>query len=118
MSTLIMLSGLEAATNAAILNDTRLATVPANGFLSFEMQASDCIAANQYSATIQLPDNSTPLNGVLIPGTATAGLTGILDDRLSLKVRFRITQGGTCLFSCVETGDTEFMWRVTFTPFR
>lgn len=118
MASLIMLSGLEAATNAAILANTRLATVPHNGWLSFEMQAADSIAANQYTATIQLPDNSTPLNGVLIPGTATAGLTGILDDRLALKVRFRISQGGTCLFSCTEVGDTEFMWRVTFTPFR
>lgn len=118
MSSLIMLSGFEAATNAAILNDTRLQTVPHNGWLSFEVIAADNVAANSYTISIQLPDNSTPLNNVLVPGGASAGLAGVMDERLSLKLRFRISQGGTCLFSCVETGDTEMFWRVVFTPWR
>ncbi len=112
----IILSEQEIGSNTDILQGTRLQTVPNNGVLTFEMQASDCIAANQYTVSIQLPSGDTPLNGTLVPGTATAGLTGILDERLNLTASFAIAQGGHCVFSCVETGDTEFMWRVTFTP--
>jgi len=112
----IILSGQEAASNTDILQGTRLQTVPARGVLSFELQAADNVAANNYVVSIQMPNGDTPMNGTLIPGTATAGLAGIIDDRLALKVRFRINQGGHCVFSTVETGDTELTWRVTYTP--
>lgn len=117
MPGIIVESGLETGTNADILSANRLQTVPSNGMLTFEMQASDNIAANNYTASIQLPDGDTPLNATLVPGTATAGLTGILDERLKMMASFPIAQGGHCVFGCIETGDTEFMWRVTFTPF-
>lgn len=113
---IIVLSGLEAATNTDILQGTRLQTVPRNGILSFEIQAADNVAANNYTASIQLPNGDTPLNATLVPGGATAGLAGIIDDRMALKLRFRINQGGHCVFSVTETGDTECTWRVTFTP--
>lgn len=116
MPGIIVLSGLEAATNADILQGTRLQTVPSNGILSFEIQAADTIAANNYTASIELPSGDTPLNATLVPGTATAGLTGIIDDRLAMKVRFKIGQGGHCKFGVTETGDTECTWRVVFTP--
>lgn len=118
MAGMIVLSGEEIASNTDILQGGRLQTVPKNGILQFELQAADNIAANHYVVSIQLPSGDTPLNGVLVPGTATAGLTGIIDDRLALRLRFRIAQGGHCVFSCVETGDTEMMWRVIFTPNR
>lgn len=116
MSGVIVLSAQEAASNTDILQGTRLQTVPRNGVLSFELAASDNVAANNYVVSIQLPDGSTPLNATLVPGGATAGLAGVIDDRLSLKARFRIGQGGHCVFSCVETGDAELTWRVTYTP--
>lgn len=116
MPGVIILAGSETGSNTDILQGTRLQTVPARGVLSFEIQASDSIAANNYVASIQMPNGDTPMNGTLIPGTATAGLTGILDERLALRVRFRINQGGHCVFSCVETGDTEMTWRVTYNP--
>lgn len=109
-------AGLEAATNTDILQGTRLQTVPSNGVLTFEIQASDLIAANSMAVSIQLPNGDTPMNGVFAPGTATAGLTGILDDRLYMRASYPIGQGGHCSFSCVEVGDTELTWRVTFTP--
>lgn len=115
MATVIILSAQETGSNTDILQGTRLQSVPAGGLLLFEMQASDCIAANQYVVSIQMPGGDTPMNGVLVPGTASAGLTGIIDDRLCLRASFAIQQGGHCVFSVVETGDTEFMWRVTFT---
>lgn len=112
--TVIVLSGQEAATNADILQGTRLQTVPSNGVLSFEMQASDNVAANNFVASVQLPSGKTPLTDTRIPGGAVAGLAGVLSTFEKLQATFRIGQGGHCVFSCIEVGDTEFTWRVTF----
>lgn len=117
MPGVIILSGQEAATNTDILQGTRLQSIPANGQLTFELQASDNVAANNYTVSIQLPGNDSPLTNVLVPGGATAGLAGVIDERLDLQATFGITQGGHCVFSCVETGDAEMSWRVTFTPY-
>ncbi len=116
MPQIIMTSALEAATNADILASGRLQTVPSNGWLEFEMQAADAAAANNYTVSIQLPDGTTPLTDTLIPAGNSVGLPGVIDDRTALVVRFPIAQGGHCVFSCTETGDTELMHRVTFRP--
>ncbi len=118
MAGVIILGGLEAATNTDILQGTRLQTVPRNGILQFELQAADAIAANNYAVSIQLPNGDTPLNGTPVPGNgnATAGVAGVINSEDALKLRFRIAQGGHCVFSCVETGDTELAWRCTFIP--
>lgn len=116
MAGTIILSAQEAASNPDILQGTRLQSVPSNGYLFFEMQTSDNVAANNYVASIQLPNGDTPMNGTLVPCGAAVGLAGIIDDREALRVRFRIGQGGHCVFSCVETGDTELTWRITFQP--
>lgn len=119
MSGMIVLAGLEAASNTDILQGTRLQTVPSNGSLLFELQAADGVAANNYTVDIQLPDGSTPLNGTVIPANSgTAGVAGIINERDALKLRFRIGQGGHCVFACTETGDSELAWRVTFQPGR
>lgn len=113
---LIMVTDFSAASNADILQGTRLQTVPRNGILTFEIQAADNVAANNFVFSIQLPNGDTPCNAVLVPGGATAGLAGIIDDRLAMKLRFRISQGGHCVYSITETGDTECFSRITFTP--
>jgi len=115
---MIMLAGFEAATNADILQGTRLQSAPSNGTMSFELQAADNVAANNYVVTIALPGGDNPLTGVLVPAGAVAGLAGIIDEREALKLRFRIRQGGHVVFSVTETGDTEVTWRVTFRPAR
>lgn len=112
----IILSGQEAASNADILQGGRLQTVPSSGFLTFELSASDNDATNNIVASVQMPGGNTPLNGVRIPAGGTAGLAGVIDDRTCLTVTLPIAQGGHCVFSAVETGDTEFTWRVTYTP--
>ncbi len=113
----ITVGGLEAASNTDILQGTRLQTVPSAGILTFEMQASDAVAANTYSVSIQLPNGDTPMNGVPVPGNGgTAGVAGVMDSRMNLTASYAIGQGGHCSFSCVEVGDTELFWRVTFTP--
>lgn len=113
----IIVTGQEAATNTDMLQGTRLQSVPENGMLTFEMQASDNVAANHFDVSIQLPSGDTPMNNVLVPGGETAGLAGVIDDRVEMLASFPVQQGGHCVFSCVETGDTELTWRVTFSPF-
>ena len=112
MEGMIVLSDQATGDQADILQGTRLQTVPAGGYLTFELQADNANATNQYTVTIQLPDGSTPLNGVLVPG-ATAD---ILDERQKLMVTFAVPQGGHCVFSLDETGTALCMWRVTYTP--
>jgi len=112
----ITVGGQEIATNTDILQGSRLQTVPSNGILTFEMSAADNVAANSYTVSIQLPNGDTPMNGVPVPGGATAGLAGVLDSRTYLRASYPVGQGGHCSFSCTETGDSEFDWRVTFTP--
>jgi len=112
----IILSGQEAASNTDILQGTRLQTVPASGYLLFELQGSDNDATNNYTASIQMPNGDTPMNATRIPCGTTSGLAGVIDDRTALRTRFRIQQGGHCVFSCTETGDAELTWRVTYQP--
>ncbi len=112
---LIVLSDREAATNADILQGTRLQTVPSNGVLTFELEADLSDATNNYTVTIQLPDGSTPLNGVMVPANAQ-GVDGVIHEFEKLMVSFGIGQGGHCLFSCVEAGTAVLSHRVTYTP--
>ncbi len=116
MAGVIILSGQEAATNADILQGTRLQTVPQGGILTFELQASDNDATNNYVTSIQLPSGDTPLDGVNIPCGDTAGLAGVINENDKLMASFGVAQGGHTVFSCVETGDSELTWRVTYTP--
>lgn len=112
----IILSSQEAASNTDILQGTRLQTVPAGGYLTFELQASDNDATNNIAVSIQLPGGDTPLETVRIPSGNTSGLAGVLDERTKLQATFPVAQGGHTVFSCTETGDAELTWRVTYTP--
>lgn len=112
----IILSGQEADDNSDILQGTRLQTVPRGGFLTFELQASDNDATNNFTVSVQMPNGDTPMNATRIPCGNTAGLAGVIDDRTSLTATFPIRQGGHAVFSADETGDAELTWRVTYTP--
>jgi len=111
----IILSGQETATNADILQGTRLQTVPTGGILTFELQANDNNATNNYAVSIQMPNGDTPLNSVLVPACNPLA-TGVIDERQNLTVSFPINQGGHCVFSATETGTAALSWRVTYTP--
>jgi len=115
MAGVIVLSSLEEASNTDILQGTRLQTVPAGGFLTFEMQAGESTATNNAQVSIQMPNGDTPLNNVQVPGTNPSA-NGILDDRQKLMITLPIAQGGHTVFSVVETGAVTFAWRVTYTP--
>jgi len=114
----IILSGQEAASNTDILQGTRLQTVPKNGILTFELQASDNDATNNFVASIQMPGGDTPLNSVRMPCGNATGLAGVLDDRTDFRFSVGAAQGGHVVFSCTETGDTELTWRITWSPRR
>ncbi len=111
----IILSSLENGSNADILQGTRLQTVPAGGVLTFELQATNNSVAHNYTVSVQMPNGDTPLNNVRVPGCNPA-LDGVIDERQNLTVSFPIMQGGHCVFSCTETGETLMAWRVTYTP--
>ena len=114
----IILASQESGTNSDILQGTRLQTVPAGGALTFEMQAADNNATNNYTVSVQMPNGDTPLNGVRIPCGNSTGLAGVIDERTNLTVTLPIAQGGHCVFSTTETGDSELTWRITYTPAR
>ncbi len=116
MHTPIITAGQEAATNTDILQGTRLQSVPSNGVLTFQLQASDSDPTNSYTVSVQMPGGDTPMNLVRVPCGTSTGLAGVIDDRTALIASFPVHQGGHCVFSCVETGDAELTWRVTFTP--
>lgn len=111
---IIVQSAQLVATTADILQGTRLQTVPKDGILTFEISSDVASATNNYTTTIQMPNGDTPLNGVLVPASGTAGL---LDDRNKLQASFRSGQGGHAVFSVTETGTAVLTYRVTFTPF-
>jgi len=112
---MITVADEETATNADVLNGTRLVTVGL-GSVKIECQASDNIAANHYTASLTLPSGEAPWLDVLVPGGSTAGLTGIIDDRTAMIGIFPITKEGHITLSFTETGDTEVFWRVTSMP--
>lgn len=108
----ITVSGFVAATNTDVLNGTRLVTVGL-GRIKVEMIAADNVAANHFVASLTLPDGDAPLLDVLVPGGGTAGLAGVMDERLALIGVYDIFKEGHVTLSLTETGDTEVYWRVT-----
>lgn len=108
-------SGFEAATNADVLNGTRLVTVGI-GAIKVEAIAADNVAANHFTMSLTLPGSDAPLLNVLVPGGATAGLAGVMDDRLAFIGTYPITKDGHVTLSFTEVGDTEVYWRVTAIP--
>ena len=111
----IILSSVESASNADILQGTRLQTVPAGGILTFELLSEKNDGSNFYTVSVQMPNGDTPMNNTRVPAGST-GLVGVIDERTNLTVSFPIMQGGHCVFSCTETGATSLSWRVTYTP--
>lgn len=117
MSGLIVVGGQETASVANLLDNTLLQSIPANGVLTFEMQNELFDGTNSGTISIQLPDNSSPVLLLPVPAGRIA-IAGVIDADEALKLRFSITQGGTCVFAYTETGATIFSWRVAFKPFR
>lgn len=108
----ITISGFEAATIADAMNGSRLVTVGL-GKIIVRAIAADNVAANHYTMSLTLPGGAAPLLDVLVPAGGTAGLAGVMDDRLAFTGTYMITKEGHVTLSFTETGDTEVYWTVT-----
>jgi len=115
---MIYLTGFEAASNADILNDTRLSSIPAPGSLTVQCLSNLNNATNFYSITIQLPDGKVPVDGQRVSaGQEVEGaLGGQLDNRLLDQWTFPASQGGHFTISFTETGTAVCTWRVVLRP--
>ncbi len=113
MAGVIVLSDIESADNTDILQGTRLQTVPAGGFMTFELQSNENDASNYFTVSVQMPNGDTPLNGVRIPA---GNADGELDERKKLMITLPIAQGGHTVLSVDETGTAILAWRVTYSP--
>lgn len=113
MAGVIVLSDLAIATDSDILSGTRLQTVPAGGFLTFELQSTANSTTDGYTVSIQMPNGDTPLNNVRVPAGVTSG--GI-NNNDKMMITLPVQQGGHTVFSCVETGAATLSYRVTYSP--
>lgn len=115
---MIYLTGVEAATNADILLNTRLTSIPGPGQLTIQCLANLNNATNRFAITIQLPDGSVPVDGQFVSaGQEVEGaLGGQLDSRLLDQWTFPASQGGHFTISLTETGTAIATWRVVLRP--
>lgn len=115
MASLIVLSNIITASNTDLLNSTRLQTVPAGGFMTFEFIANLADATNNFTVSLQMPSGENPLDAVLVPGN-NPSLAGVMDDRQKLMISRPVTQGGHTVVSLTETGTAILMYRITYSP--
>lgn len=109
----IIVTGQEAATNADVLQASRLQSIASNGLLVIEAQSNLNDATNRFNMDVQMPDGSSPMSAVAVP----AGTVGQLDERTKLLFSVFVGVGGHPVIGFVETGAAIVTWRVTFTPF-
>lgn len=116
---MIYLSGVEAASNADLLNGSRLSSIPYSGaMLTFLCMANLNNATNRFSLTIQLPDGSVPVDGqpVLAGQEVEGALGGQLDSRHLMQFSFKAPQGGHFTISFTETGTALVTWAAVLRP--
>jgi len=115
---MIYLTGFEAATNADLLLNTRLSSLPYGGQLTIQMLGNLNNATNGYVVTIQLPDGKVPVDGQRVSaGQEVEGaLGGQLDTRLVDQWTFPATQGGHFTISVTESGTAVLTWRIVLKP--
>lgn len=103
------------ATDADILNGTRLNAIPYNGMLTLQVSANLANATNSWALTVQLPNGDVPIDSQIVSGTNPA-LDGVLDSRTLMQFSFPATQGGHFLISLTETGTAIAIWRAVLRP--
>lgn len=116
---MIYLTGVEVASNTDLLNNTRLSSIPySGGSLTIQMQSNLADATNAYTATIQLPDGSVPVDGQIVPcgQPVEEVLGGVLNEIYLTQWTFRAPQGGHFTISIVESGAAILTWRIVLSP--
>lgn len=106
------------ATNADVLNGTRLNSIPYSGVLTIQFCANLANATNNYAATIQLPGGDNPVDSQIVAGGLSVEnvLGGQLDTRFLTEFRFPVAQGGHVTLGFVETGAAILIWRAVLSP--
>ena len=112
---MILESAVITATNADILNGTRLNSIPYNGVLTFDVLADLNNATNNFTLTIQEPDGDVPIDAQPVPGS-NPSLGGVLDDRQLFRFSMPVRQGGHVNISLTETGAAICIWRAVLSP--
>jgi len=107
----ITITGREAASNADLMNGTRLLSVPM-GKLKIVMQANANDATNNFTCSLTLPSGEAPWLDIQVPGSNPA-LTGVLDERQVLAGVFDIIQEGHVTLSITEAGTALLDWQIT-----
>lgn len=115
---MIYLTGFEAATNADILNNTRLTSLPYGGALTIQASANLNNATNGYTITIQLPDGSVPVDAQRVSSGQEVenALGGSLNSLLLDQWSFPATIGGHFIITFTEAGTAVVTWRVVLRP--
>ncbi len=105
------------ATDADLLNNTRLSSIPNNGVLVVQAQANLGNATNRYNMTIQLPGGEVPVDAQQVSaGQEGDALGGQLDSRYLDMWSFPATQGGHFTIAMTETGTAIAMVRIVLRP--
>ncbi len=112
---MILVTGVETATNTDLLANSRLASIPYSGELQFRCSADLNNATNRWALTIELPGGATPVTAQRVPATNPA-LGGVLDERFLLQFAFPATFGGHFVITCTETGAAIFTWIAALVP--
>lgn len=112
---MILESAVITATNADILNGTRLNSIPYNGVLTFDVMADLNNATNRFNVTIQEPDGDVPIDSQIVPG-ANPSLGGVLDERQLFRFSMPVRQGGHVNIALTETGAAICTWRAVLSP--
>lgn len=119
MRTLIYLSGNITGSDADILNDTRLSSIPYGGALTIVYQANLSTAAAHFVATIQLPDGSVPVDAqrVFAGQDVEGAFGGQLDTRFMQQFTFPAAQGGHFTIAFTEAAGAAILtWAVMLKP--
>lgn len=112
---MILESAVITATNADVLNGTRLNAIPYNGVLTFDVLADLNNATNNYVVTIQEPNGDVPIDAQPVPG-ANPSLGGVLDERQLFRFSMGVAQGGHVNIALTETGAAIAYWRAVLRP--
>jgi len=106
---MILLTGLEAATNNDILANSRLTSIPYAGILTLQFSSNLNDATNSFAVTVELPGGMIPIDAQRVPGV-NPSLAGVLDDRTLLQMSFPAQAGGHFIISLTETGTAIATW--------
>lgn len=108
-------SSLISATNADLLAGGRLNAIPYGGTLTLQFLADLGDITNNYVLTIQLPSGEVPVDGQVVPASASGVDMDLKSDQL-LQFSFSAGQGGHFTVSLTENGTATCAFVAVLRP--